>query len=127
MLATNSMKYSTGIEEEEEDEGSFVIEETSRGKYEGFKVEGLRSGVGRMFFPEGGWYEGQWQRDKMSGFGKMYYSDSKLAYEGHWSNDKFNGTGTVYNDKPSPTRSGNIDYRDFSLLKERWSSYEGDF
>lgn len=32
----------------------------------------------------------------MDGYGKLYFSNGKLAYQGHWIEDKFHGTGRIY-------------------------------
>jgi antitoxin component YwqK of YwqJK toxin-antitoxin module len=34
-------------------------------------------------------YDGQWQHNKMSGKGKLYYQSGALAFDGDWKNDQF--------------------------------------
>jgi hypothetical protein len=45
------------------------------GRYEGFKVNGLREGFGRFYYADGGYYEGRWSKNKMEGFGKLFYQN----------------------------------------------------
>ena len=49
----------------------------------------------------------------MHGFGKLYYSNGKLAYEGEWFIDQFHGNGKVYNDMPSEISGEGFDYTNF--------------
>ena len=49
---------------------------------------------------DGGYYEGQWRDNKMTGFGKLYYDNNQIAYEGFWLDDEFSGKGRVFNDHP---------------------------
>lgn len=44
----------------------------------------MRHGHGKFFYQDGGMYDGQWFKNKMNGFGKLYYQSGKLAYEGNW-------------------------------------------
>jgi hypothetical protein len=34
----------------------------------------------------------------MHGYGKLFYTNKKIAYEGEWFLDQFHGKGKVYND-----------------------------
>lgn len=38
--------------------GMFVIENKASGRYEGFKYEERRNGIGRLYYLDGGYYEG---------------------------------------------------------------------
>ena len=60
----------------------------------------MRSGIGRLMYADGGYYEGEWRDDQMNGYGKLYYCDGAIAYEGFWLNNEFSGHGKVYNDIP---------------------------
>ena len=42
-------------------------------------------------------YDGEWNQNKMTGYGKLFYQSGRIAYEGYWENDKFDGKGTLYN------------------------------
>jgi len=46
---------------------------------------GQKNGWGKFKFEEGSFYEGEWKKDQMHGFGKLYYPSGQLAYEGHWN------------------------------------------
>lgn len=58
----------------------------------------------------------------MHGYGRLYYSNNKLAYEGEWFIDQFHGRGKVYNDEPAPI-FGYFDYTNFESLDEKWKYY----
>lgn len=58
----------------------------------------MRQGRGKFFYQDGGYYDGEWNRNKMNGYGKLYYQSGKLAYEGNWTDDQFSGKGILYND-----------------------------
>ena len=55
----------------------------------------------------------------MHGYGKLYYSNKRIAYEGQWYMDQFHGKGKVYNDEPEPL-NGPFDYSNFENLDEQW-------
>jgi len=38
----------------------------------------------------------------MQGRGVLYYTNGKLAYEGEWQEDKLQGYGVLYNENISP-------------------------
>lgn len=51
-----------------------VIEHFKQGsRYEGFKKNGKRHGQGKFFYQDGGMYEGNWNQNKMEGYGALYY------------------------------------------------------
>ena len=52
----------------------------------------------------------------MHGFGRLYYSNNKLAYEGYWFIDQFHGKGKVYNDEPAQIYDS-FDYKNFDNLE----------
>jgi hypothetical protein len=51
-------------------------------------------------FEDGAYYEGQFQEDKMTGRGVLYYAPNCPAYDGEWLNDQFHGRGILYNECP---------------------------
>lgn len=59
-----------------------------------------KHGFGRLYYQDGGYYEGEWKNGKMNGFAKLYYQSGDIAYEGYWLNDKLHGKGKVFNDNP---------------------------
>jgi|JI6StandDraft_1071083.scaffolds.fasta_scaffold28762_5 hypothetical protein len=63
------------------DEIKFVKETYKHGsRYEGQKWKGMRHGKGRFYYDDGGMYDGNWNLNRMEGFGKLYYVNSELAY-----------------------------------------------
>jgi len=57
----------------------------------------MRNGWGKFYYQDGGYYEGEWKNNKMTGFGKLYYQSNLIAYEGQWLNDQFHGKGIIVN------------------------------
>jgi hypothetical protein len=64
----------------------------------------MRHGQGKFFYQDGGMYDGQWVKNKMEGYGKLYYqsgnflnNSGKIAYDGQWIQDQFMGFGILYN------------------------------
>jgi hypothetical protein len=66
-------------------------------RYEGYKLNGLRHGKGKFYYQDGGSYDGEWNQNKMEGFGTLYYQSNRKAFEGMWLNDQFQGKGKLYN------------------------------
>jgi hypothetical protein len=64
--------------------------------YKGEYLGSLRHGHGVYIFDDGSRYEGNWYLHKMSGQGRLYYSDGKLAYDGEWAHDFVHGKGKLY-------------------------------
>jgi hypothetical protein len=55
-------------------QGHFVTEVYSQGsRYEGYKVNGVKHGIGRFYYQDGGMYEGEWVYGHMEGYGKLLY------------------------------------------------------
>lgn len=75
----------------------------------------MRNGKGKFFYQEGSFYDGEWKNNNMHGYGKLYYSNGKLAYEGDWFIDQFHGRGKVFNDEPASI-FGYFDYTNFDNL-----------
>lgn len=57
------------------------------------KKNGLKDGVGIMFWPDGTKYEGQFTMDKQDGYGRKIFSNGEY-YVGNFANDQANGFGT---------------------------------
>lgn len=53
-------------------------------RFEGEMSGGMRDGYGVMYYPDGTRYEGQWQADKIRGFGQKVGSDGKVISSGYW-------------------------------------------
>ena len=75
----------------------YVTEEYNRGKYEGYKENGMRHRFGTFYYQEGGKYSGEWFQNKMEGRGALYYTCGNIAYEGEWKKDQLHGEGVLYN------------------------------
>lgn len=50
--------------------------------FEGFIINGVKEGFGKLSYPEGPYYLGNFQNDKMHGMGVLYYDEGKPAYDG---------------------------------------------
>lgn len=55
--------------------------------------DGMKTGFGKMIFPNGDIYEGEWLEDKIHGEGSYTYKKSGDIYSGSWSNGKKCGQG----------------------------------
>lgn len=53
-----------------------------------------RDGKGKMTFPDGRVYEGEWKNREINGYGIMRYPDG-VIYEGEWLDEKFEGHGKI--------------------------------
>jgi len=62
-------------------------------RYDGNYVSNIRSGIGKMIYPNGDIYEGEWVDNKMQGEGSYTYSKTKDIYSGSWLNNKKHGEG----------------------------------
>lgn len=66
--------------------------------YQGGFEAGRKHGFGRKAFANGDVYEGQWQHDLRTGWGRYVFGASSPwagdAYEGQWLNDTMHGQGT---------------------------------
>eukprot|EP00811_Abedinium_folium_P006987 NODE_16446_length_994_cov_5.507497.p2 GENE.NODE_16446_length_994_cov_5.507497~~NODE_16446_length_994_cov_5.507497.p2 ORF type:complete len:112 (+),score=15.41 NODE_16446_length_994_cov_5.507497:267-602(+) len=65
------------------------------------------SGEGKMTWPNGQVYEGQYEDDKKSGYGKLLWPDNR-AYQGQWLSGKQHGRGT-YTDAHNRSWTGDWD------------------
>jgi len=64
-----------------------------KAKYDGNYKDGLKNGVGKMVYPNGDIYEGEWIDNKMQGEGTYTYKKSGDIYSGSWVADKKSGQG----------------------------------
>ena len=65
---------------------------------------------------------GNWNENKMCGYGVLYYPNSEIAYEGNWEADQLSGWGVLYNEEVVNLRNP-FDYRDWSLVDDYWVKY----
>ncbi len=75
-------------EDAEEEEG----EPLPPAVYDGSYVLGSRSGVGKMTFPDGGVYYGEWSGNQMHGEGTYKYPNGDV-YSGEWARGQKSGKG----------------------------------
>ena len=95
-------------------------------KYEGEKINGIKTGYGKFVYPSGAYYEGQWKDNKKHGKGILINSDGKTIYEGHWMNDKYHGKGILHNLNIIYIND-EFEYKDFNYLDKKWFKYDGIF
>jgi hypothetical protein len=76
--------------EDEEGEGSWPADRVVA--YTGDYVEGVKEGVGKITFPNGDKYHGQWKSNKIHGEGTYFYANGDI-YSGQWENCKKHGEG----------------------------------
>ncbi len=72
----------------------------------------MRHGQGKFYYQDGGMYEGGWVKNKMDGFGSLYYQSGQLAYQGMWREDQFQGKGKLFNETPYALE-GDFNFKDF--------------
>lgn len=63
--------------------------EYPEGKYEGKRYYGKRGGFGTMYYHDGSYYVGGWEKDKMHGEGKMYFPKTIVRKNRNGSEIKF--------------------------------------
>lgn len=63
--------------------------------YSGEWVDGKRHGKGTLEWKNGAIYQGQWDRDSLSGIGSFFLPSSGVEYEGEFSDNQFHGTGVL--------------------------------
>ncbi|KRX08746.1 Protein kinase-like domain [Pseudocohnilembus persalinus] len=95
-------------------------------RYTGELFQGFRNGIGKLVFPDQGYYEGQWKMDKMHGQGTLYYKEDVKAYQGQWEEDMFHKQGKLFNNTYS-NFDQEFNYQDFNQLDDKWEFYEGEF
>jgi len=88
------------INEKGEATGFIMQKEKSEYEYEGYVVNNLKEGKGKLTFANGNVYEGEFRDDMRHGKGTLYckeiYDDGEVyeeIYEGYWENDMKNGKG----------------------------------
>lgn len=53
-------------------------------RYEGMMHNGVKNGFGKLVYPDGVFYEGNFKNDTLSGKGSLYYGPNRPAYVGDW-------------------------------------------
>ncbi|KAJ1431852.1 radial spoke protein 10, partial [Ochromonadaceae sp. CCMP2298] len=103
---------------------------TEKARYEGVYKDGLKHGVGKMVYPTGDVYEGEWFENKMQGEGTYTYKNSTDIYSGGWADNKKAGKGTYEFGKDSSVLTG--EWVEGQVTKGQWvlkgaAVYEGEF
>jgi hypothetical protein len=62
------------------------------GHYTGDIANFKMHGMGKLIFPNGAIYKGEWKENKRQGKGQFYFTDF-ATYNGNWENDMRNGQG----------------------------------
>lgn len=84
-------------EDKKHGRGTFFYKNGDR--YDGYWVNGMPQGEGRMIYANENIYEGQWHEAKRNGYGVLTKRNGD-HYEGHWVNDLREGQGSYfYHDK----------------------------
>eukprot|EP01017_Pseudomicrothorax_dubius_P031323 TRINITY_DN3987_c0_g1_i3.p1 TRINITY_DN3987_c0_g1~~TRINITY_DN3987_c0_g1_i3.p1 ORF type:complete len:548 (+),score=118.30 TRINITY_DN3987_c0_g1_i3:61-1644(+) len=94
--------------------------------YQGETKDGLPNGRGRMVYPNGDIYIGEWRAGHKHGYGTLQDSNQELKYEGEWEGDVFNGQGVWYNRKVVAPE-GEFNHRDLNAAEAAALKYEGEF
>lgn len=56
----------------------------------------MKHGKGVFDYLNGRKYEGEWDADKIHGFGTMYNAKGKVDYEGEWTQGQHHGIGNLF-------------------------------
>jgi len=54
----------------------------------------MKSGEGKMTYPTGNYFEGEWRENKRNGEGTMHWKTTNEKYTGHWEDNFQSGFGT---------------------------------
>jgi len=88
----------------------------------------LRHGHGKMIYPNGFYYEGQWKMGDIDGYGTLFSQDNSIIYRGMWKNGKYDGEGILYNSRQLKIDM-NSNTRPLIYEKEvgAWKEFSGQF
>ncbi len=103
---------------------------TEKARFEGNYKDGLKHGVGKMKYPNGDVYEGEWVDNKMQGEGTYTYKKSGDIYSGSWFDNKKHGQGTYEFGSDSSLFVGTWENGQMTTGKWVWKEaavYEGEF
>lgn len=97
--------------------------------YEGNYVDGVKSGVGKMTFPNGDIYHGEWKDDRMNGDGSFMYANGDI-FSGKFEGGIRSGKGTYEFAEDKSLLVGN--WTDNTITDGKWmfkdgGSYVGHF
>ncbi|DAZ98031.1 TPA: hypothetical protein N0F65_004521, partial [Lagenidium giganteum] len=90
--------------------------------YEGMYVLGERHGIGKMVFPNGDTYHGEWRRNKMNGDGSYMYANGDI-FSGKFENGIRVGKGTYEFAEDKSLLVGN--WSDHAIQDGKWMFKDG--
>lgn len=101
-----------------------------KARYEGNYKDGLKDGYGKMVYPNGDIYEGNWVENKMEGEGTYTYLKTGDIYSGAWKADKRHGQGTYEFGGDKSVLTG--EWVEGQITTGKWvlrgaAEYEGEF
>lgn len=110
-----------------EDDPETLVE---KARYEGNYVDGQKSGVGKMVYPNGDVYEGEWVANKMEGQGTYTYKKTGDIYSGTFQGNKKHGAGDYEFGKDNSRMTGT--WENGEIVSGKWifkgaAEYEGTF
>lgn len=97
--------------------------------YEGEMFGYMKQGRGKLTYPDGKYYEGEWKVGRINGQGTLYNRDGSVIYEGQWKNEKYHGKGVLYNhhQKLYFDETSSQVLRLSKRIDQAWAKYEGNF
>lgn len=90
--------------------------------FEGNYENGAKQGVGKMTFPNGDIYHGEWKEDKMSGDGSFMYANGDI-FSGRFESGIRSGKGTYEFAEDKSLLVGN--WTDNSITDGKWVFKDG--
>lgn len=94
-----------------------------KAQYEGDYWNGKKQGVGKMTYPNGDVYHGQWKDNKMHGEGTYIYKASQDIFTGTWVEGVKSGNGAYQFGADSSYLKGN--WVDGSISEGTWEFKDG--
>ncbi len=105
------------------------IRSDSEGRYVGVLVDGIRQGQGRYTFPEGQFYQGEFDQGNFHGKGRFQYVNGD-HYDGEWINNQRQGKGVYHFNSGSEYtgfwKNGQQEGQGV-LIEENGNQYQGDW
>ena len=101
-----------------------------KARFEGNYKDGLKTGFGKMVYPNGDIYEGEWFENAMQGEGSYTYKKNNDSFVGSWFAGKKHGQGTYYFGADSSQMTGtweNGQILDGSWTLQNCAVYTGEF
>lgn len=103
-------------------------------------AQGEMEGQGKIEFAEGGSYVGEFYRNKLHGYGKLFFPSGRLAYEGYFHQNKFHRYGKIFVERPvhvsainfldfcpaEQTRVFDVETHRGKVEETIWKYYEGE-